>query len=206
MSTSARTYRGKSAHERVTERRARLVDAAIEMLAAHGEAGATMTAICNQARLTERYFYESFPNRSEALRAAVDHVAAEIADEMVHVMGQTTGPPEQRVRATMTAFTAYLVREPAKGLVIVVQAGIVPALRSRRAELLESFADLVATEAVALYGDRVWPPAQARIHGLVLIAGLAELYGAWLTGRIVISEEELVEIASDLFTAMGRQP
>ncbi len=206
MSTPARSYRGKSAHERVTERRARLVDAAIEMLAAHGEAGATMTAICNHARLTERYFYESFPNRSAVLRAAVDHVATEIADEVLPALAGTAASPEERVRAAMTSFTSYVLREPAKGLVIVVQAGIVPALRSRRHELLEFFADLVATEAAALYGEQAWPPAQAHIHGLFYVAGLSELYGAWLTGRIELSENEIVEISSDLFAAISLQP
>lgn len=206
MSTSARTYNGKSAQQRATERRACLVDAAIDVLAEHGEAGATMTAICNRARLTERYFYESFPNRSEALLAAVDHVAGEIAGDAVRVLTETPGAPEERVRAVMASFIGYLVREPAKGLVVVVHASITPALRSRRHELLESFAALVATEAAELYGDHAWPPEQARIHGLVYIAGLAELFGAWLTGRVTLSEEQLVQTASDLFVAMARRP
>ncbi|MEO5651659.1 MAG: TetR/AcrR family transcriptional regulator [Marmoricola sp.] len=206
MSTSARTYNGKSAQQRATERRARLVDAAIDVLAEHGEAGATMTAICNRARLTERYFYESFPNRSEALLAAMDHVAAEIAGDAVRVLTETPGAPEERVRAVMTSFIAYLVREPAKGLVVVVHASISPALRSRRHELLESFAALVSTEAAELYGDDAWPPERAQIHGLVYISGLAELFGAWLTGRVTLSEDQLVQTASDLFVAMARRP
>ena len=206
MSPSARTYRGKSAHERSTERRARLVDAAIEVLAEHGEAGATMTAICNRARLTERYFYESFGNRSEALLAAVDHVAAEIAEAVLAALAQTPGTLEERVRAVMVSYISYLVREPAKGLVIVVHATITPALRTRRHELLESFADMVATEAAEQYGDQAWPPAQARVHALVYIAGLAELFGSWLTGGVELSEDELVEISSDLFAAMSRRP
>ena len=52
----------------------------ITVLAAQGER-ATMTAICHQAGLTERYFYESFANRDAALVAALDQVTDEIASD-----------------------------------------------------------------------------------------------------------------------------
>src|SRR5688572_31769757 len=61
--STERSYGGKTVAERAAERRSRLVDATIAVLSASGEAHATMTAICVEAGLTERYFYESF--RSE---------------------------------------------------------------------------------------------------------------------------------------------
>ena len=56
-----------------------MVEAAITVLATQGER-ATMTAICHEAGLTERYFYESFANRDAALVAALEAVTEEIAD------------------------------------------------------------------------------------------------------------------------------
>ena len=37
-----------------------LIEAALDVVGARGLAGLTMTAVCARARLTERYFYESF--------------------------------------------------------------------------------------------------------------------------------------------------
>src|SRR4051812_40220917 len=78
VSGTERSYGGKTAAERVAERRARLVAATIDVLATSGEAHATMTAVCAAAGLTERYFYESFESLEDALLAALDSVCDEI--------------------------------------------------------------------------------------------------------------------------------
>jgi hypothetical protein len=67
------------------------------------------------------------------------------------------------------------------------------------------FADFVAREAAELYGDQAWPPARARIHGLVYIAGFSELVAFWLNGDVELSRPELVETAEGLFAALSRQ-
>ena len=69
MAGVVRPYRGISADERRASRRARLLDAALEEVGERGMAGTTMTAVCARAGLTERYFYESFADRDEMLRA-----------------------------------------------------------------------------------------------------------------------------------------
>jgi AcrR family transcriptional regulator len=206
VSTPVRSYGGKSAAERTQERRARLVDATIALLAAHGEAGTTMTAICAQAGLTERYFYESFPQREDALLAALDHVCDRIARIALGAVGETPGSPEERVHAVMSAFVGLVSREPALGLVATVQSSATPRLRARRRELIGTFADLVAQEAADLYGDRAWPADRARLQGMVYIAGFAELVGAWLTGEVDLSADQLTETASDLFHSLSRRP
>ncbi len=208
MSPSAggvqRSYGGKSADERVAERRERLVAAAIEVLAERG-AQATMTAICATAGLTERYFYESFASTDEALLAALESVSDEIARLAVDVVENTSGSPEERVHAVMVAFVDLVVASPAKGRVAVIQANALPHLRARRQELVAAFADLVALEAADLYGDAAWPPDRARIQGIVYIAGLAELVAGWLTGEVELSADELVDTAGDLFAALSRR-
>lgn len=199
-----RSYGGRTAEERTAERRARLVAAAIDVLAERG-AGATMTAICTAAGLTERYFYESFANTDEALLAALDAVADEIAALAVDTLEQTPGSPEERVHTMARAFVDLVVASPAKGRVAVIESNSLPHLRARRAALIGVFADIVAREAVALYGDQAVEPAQARLNGIVYIAGLAELVAGWLNQDIDLSPDDLVETAGDLFGALTQQ-
>lgn len=200
----ARSYGGVSAAERVASRRGRLIAATIAVLA-EGESLTTMTRICARAGLTERYFYESFSSRDEALLAALDAVADEIASAAVQAIGRTDGTPAERVRAALAAVVSLLGAEPDKGRVAVIESTATAPLRARRQALLVVFAELVATEAAALYGDEAWPVERARINGLMLAAGIAELVGAWLSGDVELGQDELVEAASELFIAAARR-
>lgn len=205
VTTTERSYGGKSAAERVSERRQRLVAATIDVLASHGEAHATMTAICSAAGLTERYFYESFTSLDDAMLVALDSVCEEILELATRVIAETSGSPEARVHAVMVAFVRLVHTEPAKVRVAVIHASANPRLRARRTELLRIFADFVAREAAELYGEDAWPAARARVHGLVYIAGFSELVASWLNGDVVLTPDELVETAEGLFAALSRR-
>ena len=205
MGGSGRSYGGKSAVERAAERRERLVAATIDVLADHGAAQATMTAVCAGAGLTERYFYESFASIEDAMVAALDTVADEIIQLVLSTLGATSGTPDVRVNAMVAAFVDLVAASPAKARVAVIESAANSRLRARRRQLLEMFADLVAQEAANLYGEAAWPPARARLHGLVYAAGLAELVAAWLTGDVPMSDDDLIEVAGSLFTSFGRR-
>jgi AcrR family transcriptional regulator len=206
VSGRVRSYGGMTADERAAERRARLVAATAQVLAEQGEARTTMTAICASAGLTERYFYESFAGLDDALLAALDSVCEEIAGVAVEALRGTSGPPDVRVNAVMAALVDLVVRSPERMRVAVIHSSANPRLRARRHELIGDFADLVAREAAQLYGDQAWPPDRARIHGLLYVAGFAELLAAWLSGDVDLAPDDLVETAGALFTAVSRRP
>jgi AcrR family transcriptional regulator len=201
MTAGERSYGGRSAQQRAEERRQRMVEAAITVLAAQGER-ATMTAICHEAGLTERYFYESFANRDAALVAALEAVTEEIADTAVRVLQETPGSVEERVHAMTRSFALWAANQPERALVAVVHASATGPLRARRHELIGSFADMAAREAASLYGDQAWPADRARVQGLVLIGGLAELVASWLTGEVPLDTDQLADVAADLFVSL----
>ena len=208
MASGARTYGGRSAAERAAERRGRLVAAAITALGTQGESATTMTGICQGAGLTERYFYESFKGRDDALVAALDAVAGEVAAAAVAAIeghAAAGGSAGEAVGAALAAVVDLVSSDPAKGRVLVVESAANAPLRARRHALVGEFADLVARQATALYGDRAWPPARARVHGTVFVAGLSELVAAWLAGEVDLDRDELVATGRDLFEAVLRR-
>jgi len=205
VSEVARSYGGKSADERVTARRARLVDATISLLAANGEARTTMTAVCAEAGLTERYFYESFGSRDDALIAALDTVNEEVASTALDAIAASSGEPEDRVRATIGAVVDLAIAKPDRVRVAVIESNANAVLRARRHELLNSFAGLVAAEAHGLFGDEIWPAPRDHVQGMIFIAGLAELVASWLLGEVELTRDELVATASDSLVALMRR-
>ena len=153
MSAGRRSYGGRSAQERAEDRHTRLVEAAITVLAGQGER-ATMTAICQEAGLTERYFYESFANRDAALVAALERVSDEISGNAIRVLQDTPGSTEERVLAMTRDFAHWAATHRDRAVVAVMHARTIAALRQRRKELVVTFAEIAAHEAAALYGDR----------------------------------------------------
>ena len=72
MTRSARVYGGQTAEQRHTERRKQLIEAALRIWSEEGWTAVTMRRVCSVARLTDRYFYESFADREALLAAAWD--------------------------------------------------------------------------------------------------------------------------------------
>ncbi|WP_084484224.1 TetR/AcrR family transcriptional regulator [Nocardia anaemiae] len=65
----SRSYGGRAAEDRVAERRNRLVDAGVEVVGRCGVAALGMRAVCREAGLSQKFFYESFPNVEALLHA-----------------------------------------------------------------------------------------------------------------------------------------
>jgi AcrR family transcriptional regulator len=198
---SMRTYGGRSGQERAEDRRVRLVEAAISVLAAHGER-ATMTAICQEAGLTERYFYQSFPHRDAALVAALERVSEEISANAIRVLEETPGSVEERVLAMAQDFARWAAAHQDRAVVAVMHARSIAALRQRRKELVVAFAETTAREAAALSGDEAWDHERARIQGILFVGGLVELVAAWLSGDVALDPDGLAQAVAGLFGAL----
>ncbi|PRX49890.1 TetR family transcriptional regulator [Prauserella shujinwangii] len=199
MSSPIRPYRGVSAEDRKAERRAKLLEAGLDLLGTVGYERTTMTAVCAHAKLTERYFYESFRSRDELLLAVVDRVAEEIGERALAALRDTEGDAGAKARAALTAFVDMLTEDPRKGRAAMVESSASASLRGRRHELLRTFARLVVTQAAALYGAAALPSPRDEINALLFVGGLAELLIAWLGGEIEATPADIVDAATHQF-------
>lgn len=204
VAVKAGAYRGISAEDRAAGRRRQLLDAALEVWGRQDGARITMTRVCAEASLTERYFYEHFSGLDEALVAVLEGISAEIATASLAAM-EVPGDPVERVRAAISAFVKILTDDPRKGRVAIVESGAREALRPRRDELLLWFARLAASEARELYGERARTGREGELSALLFVGGLFELVRAWLGGGAAASPEELVEAATRHFTLAAQR-
>lgn len=191
-------YKGVSAAERAAERRRRLLDATLSVWA-DPATRTTMTAVCAEAGLTERYFYESFTGLDDALTAVLDSVATEIETTSLAAAEAAGSDSAARIRASVGAFVELLLADPRKGRVAIIEAAAVPGLRARRTELLRHFAHLAAEEAHETHGER---RREDELAGLLFIGGMAEVVTAWLDGVLDATPEEVVETASRGFLGL----
>ncbi|MGB2950482.1 MAG: TetR family transcriptional regulator [Rhodococcus sp. (in: high G+C Gram-positive bacteria)] len=205
MTPTTRRYAGMSADDRAAERRARLLEAGLEVFATAGAAGATMTAVCAQAKLTERYFYESFTSRDDLLRHVVDAVSEEIKLAALSALHSPAATVDKQVENAIAAFVAVLTEDRRKGRVALIESSAVESLRTHRRELMRDFSRIVAEESRALFGERAWPQPQTSIHGLLFIGGLAELVVAWLGDEIDATPQQIVDAATRQFLSAAHR-
>ena len=199
--SAARPYRGVSAEERRSARRARLVEAGLELLGERGWAGTTVRAVCAEAGLTERYFYESFADREALLVAVFDRVAAEAAAGVLAAVAAAPDDDRAKARGAIEAFVEMLTDDPRRARAMLVESVGSAALRGRREAAIRDFAALVSEQGRRFYGTDAAGAVDAELTSLALVGGLSELLVRWLDGDLDVPRERLVEHCTELLVA-----
>ena len=204
MASTTRPYGGVSADERRAERRARLIEAGLELLGERGWAGTTVRGVCAEAGLSERYFYENFGDRDRLLAAIFDRVAAEAARGIVAAVEAAPHEADAKARAAIDAFVRLLAEDPRRARAMLVESLGNEALQERREEAFRSFAALISERARSFFGADAVAEVDAELTSVALVGGLAELVIRWLDGSLAVSRERLVDHCAKLFVASAQ--
>ena len=140
-----RPYGGVSATERVAARRARLLDAGLELYGTRGFAVTGVKDVCRRAGVTDRYFYESFRDSAELFTAVFDRATSDLLALVAHKVGEVPPEPESQVRASIETFVRALAEDPRKARVVFVESTSAGADVDRHIRAsLRQFAALIA--------------------------------------------------------------
>jgi AcrR family transcriptional regulator len=179
-----RRYGGASFADRRSDRRDRLLRAAIEVFGRTGRDGATVAAICAEAGLTARYFYESFPNRDalfvEAFRAA--------QRELLNRLAQSIDPADP-VRSALTGFFAGLAEHPGPARVFLLDP------HGREPEML-----VAGEEAAARLARLLLPNARSELAVTGALGALVQVARRWIASDFAEPIEKVVETVLPFLT------
>ena len=170
--------------DRQALRRDELVAAGVQLLGEKSGPAVTVRAACRQAGLTERYFYESFADRDEFVRAVYDDVCTRA---MSTLMSATT--PRQAVER----FVALMVDDPVRGRVLLLAPAVEPVLVRSGAEWMPNFIDLLQRKLTEI-GD----PVRQKMIATGLIGGLTTLFTAYLDGRLEATREQFIDYCVEM--------
>src|SRR5690348_11547753 len=104
MAVVGRTYGGISAAERIAARRARLLDAGLELFGTQGFSATGVKDVCREAGLTDRYFYESFGDGRELFLAVFDRLTDELFSAVATAVARSGADPERQLRDAIGTF------------------------------------------------------------------------------------------------------
>ena len=200
--SATRAYRGVPAEQRREQRRALLIETALDCLHQEGLAAVSVRSVCARARLTPRYFYESFTDLDDLLVATVDAVCDEVARCALAALDGAGPLLPAQVRAAIDAGYGVVVADRRKATALLVAASGHGALRERRHAVITTFADLVIDRLPVL---TAFGPAQrraARASALFLMGGATEVIEAVLAGRLRLSRVALVDQLTAMWLAV----
>lgn len=211
MTTRARYYRGESPEQRRAQRRAALLDAALDVLTTGGWERVTVRSVCARAKLNDRYFHESFRDRDELLLAVLDDVTAQCTQVVLDALDGTPQDIRLRVRAVVEAGMAFLEGDSRRGR-LLVESQATEALRDRRSATIRMLATIAADQTRELLGPQAPPARDAELLGLTLVGGAFEVFGMWVRGDLPVTREHLADFLvallltnTDIATALDRE-
>lgn len=196
-----RSWAGTTLTDRKAARREQLLAAALELLGTGGSAAVSVRAVCREARLTERYFYENFADRQELVLAVYERVADEARQALVDAVPDPHGDPAARADAAVSAFVELIVDDPRKGRVLLLAPITDPALSARGVALLPAFAALIREQLP----ERM-SPAERELTATGLVGALGNLFIGYLGGTLDVSREELIGHCVQLLARAGSGP
>jgi AcrR family transcriptional regulator len=198
-----RPYRGVAPDERRRKRREALLEAALDCVADES-VDLGVRSICAKARLTPRYFYESFANLDELLVVLVDQVSAEV---LLGAQAEIAGAPaDLRSQCRAAASGAYksLLADPRRAKAMLVVASGSELLQERRRRLVLEYADAMLSYLGEHQGADVSSSSQARATALYMVGGAFELIQSVLAGTAGVDDENVVDILGDLLAGTLR--
>ena len=213
-------YAGLAMEARTAARRQDLIEAGIELIGTRGIAATKVTDVCRQAELTERYFYESFPNLEAFTFAVVQEVAVKTGVRIFTAAMAETDVRRQGHRIIAECL-AIVDEDPRVGRIMLVETlragGALSQLRTTTlvaaGNLLRLAIDPTAGERIpglvgevigaAMRGDDL--PGELTEHAqpvdLALGGAVSEILVAWVERRITMSQDELREFLEAMFDA-----
>src|SRR6478735_2164590 len=177
-------WSGVPLQDRQVLRRDELIGAGVELLGGETGPALTVRAVCRAAGLTERYFYESFSDRDEFVRAVYDDVCTTAMTALA-----SAGTPREAVER----FVALMVDDPTRVRVLLLAPEREPVLTKSGADWMPTFIGLLQSRL-----RHVTDPARQEMIATGLVGALTALFTAYLGGRLRASREQFIDYCSDL--------
>jgi AcrR family transcriptional regulator len=194
-----RPYGGVEAPERVALRRRRLLEAGLELLAGSDTPSElTVRALCGEAGISARYFYEGFTDKDDLVAAVFDSVVGDIAATTQAAVA--AAPPAEQVRAGLTNLVRTIADDIRIGRLLFNPALTHQVLARKRVELGGFFAMLTGQHVTAAY--RVPENALVKTLAHFAVGGVGQTISAWVARDIDMEPEWVVDQLVTIFDAL----
>ncbi|MBO0883639.1 MAG: TetR/AcrR family transcriptional regulator [Mycobacterium sp.] len=207
---TGRTYAGQPVADRQRQRRARFLDSGLTVFAREGYMGSSVGAICKDAGLSSRQFYEEFTGREALLLELYQQIDAEAREAVLAALAdrgsETTAwvqrdnpaahrPPEgySAIDAAVRAYVLSLGSDPRRARVALVEVvGAGPRMDRMRMTSRRAWGKLLAqvAENAAAVGEI--PPGDYELRMVAAIGAVHYVIDEWSVSLPQRPPEDLI--------------
>lgn len=176
-----RKYADKTKSERRAERRARLLEAAVDAFGNHGYRATSIEQLCSAAGISTRNFYEEFPTREDLLVELHDDLNARALTAVVEAIADID-PDDLPARAAAGVRAYFRVmtgdRRWAR-IALVETVGVSPRAEAARNAAIDRFAGVLRLETARLADSGVIPKRDYELTAVAVVGAINGLINTW---------------------------
>ncbi|MDM3946708.1 TetR/AcrR family transcriptional regulator [Mycobacteroides abscessus] len=200
MVSSSRVYGGVEAPDRQAERRNRLLDAGLDLLASGPAPNLTVRGVCKHAGVVARYFYENFTD--------LDQLSAEVFDRAIGHVATTTqqavdaAPLPEKTSAGIANLVRVIEGDPRIGTLMFGNNPANSVIAERRHAAWDMFAALSGQHMNKTY--QATNDETLRAVSYYTVGGVGHTLAAWVSGQLKLPGTELVRVLTELLQPVRR--
>ncbi|WP_369690047.1 TetR/AcrR family transcriptional regulator [Nocardia harenae] len=178
---TGRMYAGQPVEDRQRQRRARFLESGLTVFARDGYANSSVGAICKDAGLSSRQFYEEFSGRESLLLELYEQIDRECRDSVAKALA-VTGDASALVRidAATRAYIESVGTDPRRARVALVEVvGAGPKVEKFRLELRRVWGAMLAEAVESAAGHGEVPAGDYDMRVLAVIGAVNYVVDAW---------------------------
>lgn len=200
--STKRVYAKKNPEQRVIERRDRLLEAALQLFATKGYANTTIEALCSEAKVTTRHFYQAFKGREELLLTLYNQLMMELQAGLLSAMQDEHSSLQHKMNQVIQALVKQYLTDTRRAQVGVIEVvGASPVVEKRRREVIHAIAMHLQAFLDEMAAQQKIPRRNYHWLAIAIVGGINELMAEWLMSPSLTLEQlsdEIVFAASTL--------
>lgn len=198
---AGRPYGGESPGERVLRRRQQFLDAGLELFGTVGYRATTVRILCKQAKLTDRYFYESFTGTEDLLvevyRKCMDELQGRVLQS---IAGARPGADVRLlVQSGLDSFFAGVEDARVARVIWLEILGVSPRVDQMYTAGVRGFANLFLGLARSMHPRWHSDDEEGQILAIAVVGAVSQTTLAWLLSDYRASRQAMVAATSHVF-------
>ncbi|QIO07651.1 TetR/AcrR family transcriptional regulator [Acinetobacter lanii] len=201
-----RQFKGMSLTERKQARREKLIEAGIQAYGTHGFFSVTVKDICNEAKLTERYFYESFKKSENLFQTIFLQLIEKMQQTLMQSIMQGSPDPLHMIDSGLTGFFNMLHDDPRMARIIYIDAMLVQELHNHATiqETMGQFDRMIHAFVMLMMPKTQLSEKEISLIATGLNGYVTQVAVRWVMGGFKLPIEDVVQACRTVFLALLR--
>lgn len=199
---SERKYAGLSLDERKKLRRNKFLEAGLCIFGTSGFRQASVRRLCQEAQLTDRYFYEACGNLETLLVDVYQQCMSNLSKKILHAVSSEYTlhqNPEKAIIAGLEVFFEELENHQIARVCMIELEGLNPEVTQLYNRYIEGFAEILRQLANHAFPNMTIPLSEQKIISLSLVGAMRQAATSWLANNYDSKRSDLVSATSKLF-------